>query len=252
MDLLTHIVSGAAAGAVVAHFSKRRAAGKGAIVAAGALAGALPDVDAISLWSQFDATVGRLLDLPHSGADIYFGRFWYSHHGFFHSLPAGLLIAAIIGVITWFSDKKRRIPWGVMVAFVAGFVIHLVEDMPTPAATWGGVRLFWPSAHYVGGGGQIWWWNNYDLMLIAAGTMVVCMALLAIKKAKYVALGLFALGCVWTTVQISGRDHDYAYSGHTQRYAELEAASKQEQRAILGERLYRTMERFDNWLPLYF
>lgn len=252
MDLLTHIVSGAAAGTLAAHFSKRRAVGRGTIVVAGALGGMLPDVDAISLWSQFDATIGRLLHLPYPGAEIYSGRLWYSHHGFFHSLAAGLLIAALIGTIAWFSGKKRRVPWGVIAAFTAGFLIHLIEDMPTPASTWGGVRLWWPSPHYVGGGGQIWWWNNYDLLLIAFAVMVVNGALLAIRKTKYVALGLFALGAVAMTVQISSRDDDYAYSGHTPRYAELEAASKAQQRAILGERLYRTMERLDAWLPIYF
>jgi membrane-bound metal-dependent hydrolase YbcI (DUF457 family) len=266
MDILTHIVSGMAAGSVVAGFSKRKgfAAGAATIAAAG-IGGALPDLDAISLWSKFDATIGKFLHLSHPGAVIYSGKFWYSHHGFLHSLIAAVLIATVcatVGALLRTNSRGGRRRSGgtrtaVWVGLVSGFVIHLLEDMPTPASTWGGVRLFWPLKSYVGGTGEIWWWNNYDLFLIAAGVFIFGVILLIFRnlmrdRAKYLIAAVFACGCTLALVQIHSRDNDYAYTGHTDRYEQFEAASKKQQREILGEPLYRAMERLDRTLPVLF
>jgi membrane-bound metal-dependent hydrolase YbcI (DUF457 family) len=267
MDLLTHIVAGLAAGTVVAGFSKKKGmAAHAAIVAAAGAGGALPDLDAISLWSKFDATIGKLLHLDHSGAVIYAGKFWYSHHGFLHSIAAALLIACGIAAIGFLPRARARgvgfrrylgrlTP--VSAGFAAGFVIHLLGDMPTPASDWGGVRLLWPLKTYVGGTGEIWWWNNYDLFLIACGTFAVGAALLILGRsarfrAPYAIAAAFALAGALSLVQIHSREVDYAYTGNTNRYRQFEEASKRQQREILGERLYTAMEWFDRKLPILF
>jgi membrane-bound metal-dependent hydrolase YbcI (DUF457 family) len=267
MDLLTHIVSGLATGTVVAGFSKKTgAAAHAAIVVAAGLGGALPDLDAISLWSKFDETIGKLLHLNHSGAVIYSGKFWYSHHGFLHSIAAALLIAFGIAAFGFLlRARKRGIGFreylgqrsSALTGFTAGFMIHLLGDMPTPASNWGGVRLLWPLKTYVGGTGDIWWWNNYDLFLIACGTFATGAILLMAGRparfhARYPIAAAFALGCVLSLVQIHSRDIDYAYTGNTDRYRQFEEASKRQQREILGERLYAGMEWFDRKLPILF
>ena len=258
-----------AAGSVVAGFSGKSVPKKLGIIAASAVGGALPDIDAVSLWSKFDATIGKLFHLSNPGSVIYSGKFWYSHHGFFHSLFAVLLIAAVIGAVGYlisarfrglnFKDfiKSYTAQRFVLIGFAAGYVMHLLGDIPTPASTWGGVRLFWPFGAYVGGTGQIWWWNNYDIFLISCTVFAVNMILLFTDRFVRLNLdriiaGVFAAGVLLSIVQISTRDCDFAYTGHTAGYQELEAASKEQQKEILGERLYNAMEKFDEKLPVHF
>jgi membrane-bound metal-dependent hydrolase YbcI (DUF457 family) len=256
MDILTHTLSGLAAGTVAAGFSKRGFTAKAVIVAVSGLGGALPDLDAVSLWSGFDSTIGRFFGLTLPGADIYSGKLWYSHHGFLHSLAAGGMFALLVGLVACLIGKRRGntpLPVGAM----AGFTIHLLEDMPTPASTWGGVRMFWPLDQYVGGTGDIWWWNNYDIFLVALAVFVTGAILLLVQRfirfdVRRVIIALFALGCLVSVVQIHSRDVDYAYTGHTDKYGQFETASKEQQREILGNRLYRAMEWFDNKLPVHF
>lgn len=105
MDILTHIFSGVAAGTAVSSFSRKGFGNKLAIISLAGFGGALPDFDVISLWSKFDGTIGALFRLKHTGQEIYSSRFWYSHHGFFHSLSAGILFTLIIGIsIAYFTD----------------------------------------------------------------------------------------------------------------------------------------------------
>ncbi len=269
MDILTHTLSGLAVGAVAAGFSKKGPVARAVIVAVSGLGGALPDLDAVSLWSGFDATMGRWFNLVHSGADIYSGKFWYSHHGFLHSLAAGVMFALLTGLIAYLIGRRRgtlsrqglvtsvcgNLP--LLAGAMAGFTIHLLEDMPTPASTWGGVRLFWPLKTYVGGTGEIWWWNNYDLFLVALGVFVAGTILLSMQRlirfdVRRVLVAVFALGCVVSVIQTRSRDIDYAYTGYTDKYGQFEAASKEQQREVLGERLYRAMEWFDSCLPVHF
>jgi inner membrane protein len=163
MDILTHILSGVAVGSLASSFSKSGWIDKLKIIAVSAFAAALPDFDAISLWSGFDSSFGKLFSLPASGREIYSGKYWYSHHAFLHSIPAVILFAGVLGFVFYLfeskimrgkdrkllgSIRKNRI---VLIAFVLGFLVHLLEDMPTPASTWGGVNLFWPNSSYIGG-----------------------------------------------------------------------------------------------------
>jgi hypothetical protein len=90
LDILSHSLSGLALGTVLASFAQgpRR---KLAILGIATFGGALPDLDAISMWSGFDRTFGSWFQLNQSGRFIYSAKFWYSHHAFFHSLLAPLL-----------------------------------------------------------------------------------------------------------------------------------------------------------------
>ena len=163
MDLLTHISAGLAIGTCIAVGTKSSALKKTGIILAGALGGALPDIDAISLWSKFDSTFGRFFGLQHSGRFIYSGKLWYSHHGFMHSLVASLIFGFLLLLFIYFIRSRfrgisfssfgqsvknnRRLLFG----FLGGYLAHLLCDMPTPAASWGGVRLFYPFTGYIGG-----------------------------------------------------------------------------------------------------
>lgn len=241
---------------------------KAAIVFFGTLGGALPDLDAISYWSKFDSTIGQWLGLAHSGREIYGAKLWYSHHAALHSLSAALALPFLFlcfkGI--WQFIKERQVKALVScfqkgklpaLAFSFGFCMHLLEDMPTPASVWGGVNLFWPSESYVGGFGKIWWWNNYDIFLLIVSVILVNLLWLSLsswlkKKAAIATKVTFCLGLALIVYQMNSRPVDFSYTGHTDRYAEMEKQSKQIQEDILGEKLYSIMERFDRFLPMYF
>jgi membrane-bound metal-dependent hydrolase YbcI (DUF457 family) len=269
MDIITHTLSGVAIGTVVISFSQKGYKEKLKILAFSGFGAVLPDLDAISLWSGFDNTFGRLFNLDHSGKEIYFSKFWYSHHAFLHSLLASLLIAFLIWNFIYFlfSKQKPRSFNGlisqlkgqklILIGFVAGFIIHLLEDMPTPSCVWGGVNLFWPSKTYIGGTGDIWWWNNYDIFLIVILIILINLAILAstrlikFKPTRWT-ISVFTIGLILSIVQIKSRDFNFNYTGHTLRYNEFELKSKEIQKDILGNKIYNFMVSFDNKIPLYF
>jgi len=204
-----------------------------------------------------------------SGKEIYSAKYWYSHHAFLHSVFAGLLITGILGLISYLIDSKFKglknknfiesliEKRNLLIGFFLGFIIHLIEDMPTPASTWGGVNFFWPSKSYIGGTGDIWWWNNYDIFLIVLGVIVINLILHLIQRfaqfdLKKITVGVFIIGFSFAIIQIKTRDFDFAYTGHSTRYQEFEDKSKQLQKEILGNKLFRLMENFDNKLKIYF
>lgn len=265
MDLLTHIAAGMAAGTTIAVCIKGKAIKKTSVIGAGALGGALPDIDAISLWSKFDATLGRLFNLSHTGKEIYSAKFWYSHHGFMHSLAASLLFAFILMVVVYLARKWfRALSWtdfwwfvrentAVAAAFILGYLLHLICDMPTPASSWGGVRLLFPLELYVGGWGKIWWWNNYDIFLIVSGVIAANFLILAISgwighKIKYLSCVLLIAAVLTVTIQVNNRKTNF----NTNSYIHNEAKSKEIQRRILGRKLFGKMEKLDRSIPLYF
>lgn len=270
MDLLTHIASGLAISTTIAVCCNASTLKKTAIVAAGALGGALPDIDAISLWSKFDGTFGRLFGLQHSGKVIYSEKFWYSHHGFMHSLMACLLFAIILlGVIFLVKSRTKDFSKGtfiktakssrlIILAFVGGYLAHLLLDMPTPGASWGGINLFFPFKHYSGGYGKIWWWNNYDIFLIINLVIVLNLVLLIVKsilKRNFIkiSLGILLFASALVMVQISSRKFDFNYGVSTGKtYQQCEVKSKEIQQKILGKKLYNTMVKLDNAIPLHF
>jgi len=60
------------------------------------------------------------------------------------------------------------------------------------------------------------------------------------------------LGFVWALVQINTRKFDFSYTGYAKHYTAYEKKSKELQKEILGDRLYRLMLAFDNKLKLNF
>ena len=269
MDIITHTLSGVAISTVVVGFSGKGFKEKLGIISISGNGAALPDLDAISLWSRFDSTFGRLFNLEHSGRDIYFSKLWYSHHAFLHSVLAAIIIAFLIGVLSYliFLRQKPKSFSGlitnlkreklILLAFVSGFIIHLIEDMPTPSGVWGGVNLFWPLHKYLGGSGDTWWWNNYDIFLIVTSIIVINLILGLLKplkrlNPKMLTSGILILGFILGLIQVKTRDFDFNYTGHTLRYDEYELKSKELQKKILGQNVYGLMEKFDNKIPLNF
>jgi inner membrane protein len=269
MDILTHALSGVAFGTVISGLSKCKSKQQIGIVALGGFGGILPDIDAISLWSRFDSIFGRLFGLNYLGKDIYSSKFWYSHHGFMHSVIAGLLIGILLGlfihlvktkfrtfaikiIATSFKDNKLY-----LIAFIGGFLLHLLGDFPTPSSTWDGLNMFWPSNTYVGGTGEIWWWNNYDIFLITLSIIILNLIILLVGKLMNfkvfrITISIFLLGFVSIIYQIKTRSFDFNYKGHTNKYDFYEQKSKDIQKQILGTKLYGFMIKLDNKVKINF
>lgn len=265
MDILTHIISGTAAGTAIAAFTPKSRKYRIATVAFGSFGGLFPDLDVISMWSGFDSTFGRLFNLQHTGREIFNAQFWYSHHGFLHSLAGSFIIAMLIGISLYllldkgfkeFSIKSfttsliKRKEW--FLAFIAGFIIHSIEDMPTPSGGWEGVNFWWPMKSYTGGTGEIWWWNNYDIFLIVSGITAINLFLLFFTKRiilKRLTLLIFVAGMGLAVYQVKTRGFD---CNKYKRRGVCERMSKQKQKEILGSHLFFLMEKFDKLVPVAF
>jgi membrane-bound metal-dependent hydrolase YbcI (DUF457 family) len=264
MDILSHTVTGIAAGTVVAAFSKRKFKSKLYIILAGTLAGAMPDLDALSLWSKFDSVIGQTFGFNHTGRQIYFGKLWYSHHGFMHSLSMAFLAPLVWWLIGGLTNRNKRplkarlsTRWHDgklgMVSFIIGYVMHLLEDMITPSGSWNGVRLLFPSTEYYGGLGKIWWWNNYDLFLIAASVVIINSLILLInRRKKELTVGVFSAAFVVFYIQVNTRGISFNNDSFTSVFTAKEEKSKAIQREILGPYLLYNMENLDNSINLNF
>ncbi len=265
MDIITHTLSGMAAGSVFAGISEQNNRKKAGIIALSGFAGAFPDIDAISLWSHFNGTIGHFFHLPLSGKDIYSAKLWYSHHGFFHSLIAAVLFSILVSyLIPWLWKRKdtnsqnlfSQQKWMFLSLFCA-YTIHLLEDMPTPAASWGGVRFFWPFSIYIGGGGQIWWWNNYDIFLLVLAVLCINLTILFLPSLKKIQTKrwvsvTFVLGLALILTQIFTRNYDFSYEGNCKNYSEMESQSQQIQQETLGTPLHQLMLKTDRCLKVAF
>lgn len=268
MDILTHALSGAAIATCVSTFVKTTPLRKVKIILTGTIGGMLPDIDAISMWSRFDATFGKLFGLSDTGKVVYSSKFWYSHHAFFHSLSAsiilGILFILCIYLIRKSLKKTDKHFAGFMkdhaiyfITFVLGFWAHLAGDLPTPASAWGGIALWWPGENYTGGYGKIWWWNNYDIFLLIICCIIINLTVPVFKvlrnKSKIINSIILSLTFILILIQINSRQYDYAYTKSTAAtYAEMERNSKKEQERILGKHLYKLMDKFDSSLKIYF
>ncbi len=268
MDILLHTFSGVAVASVAANVAPLSSSRTAKLYFLGALGGALPDFDAISLWSKFDATIGAFFNLSNTGREIYFNTFSYSHHGAMHSVLFPLLLVLVIQLLRRGIHrlrKKEQPPfllqlqqrkWGIA-TFILAYCVHIIEDMPTPGAVWGGVNFFWPTNAWIGGTGDIWWWNNYDLFLIVITIILVNTLILLIpsvmpKAKKVFATGVFIFGISLGLYQIKTRGYDFDYEGFAPAYEASEAKSKEIQREILGETVYGWMESLDEKIPLNF
>lgn len=272
VDILSHTLTGTAFATVVASFCQRNWRQRAGIIALGTFGGALPDLDAISLWSGFDGTFGKWLGLLHRGEEIYYGKFWYSHHAALHSVTAAFLLPLIFlvsytlisgrrsmhvhGFWNRFTQLSQRWRFG-LIAFIGGMVFHMLEDMPTPSSSWGGVALFWPNSTYYGGAGKIWWWNNYDLfLLIVLVIMMNSIILLFAKKIKWKAFNMtplvFVAGIIAYFYLMNLRDADYNNRDFAAAYASFNQQSLDYQKELLGEEVFGWMQRLDHWLPVHF
>lgn len=266
MDIISHTLTGVAVGTVFAAISNDDWKRKCSIIFAGGIGGALPDIDAISMWSRFDSTIGAFLGLEHTGREIYAGKFWYSHHAALHSILAPLIIILLAVIISSVVRKRFNmvdirnhfnIKKFSLLAFFFGFLLHLFEDMPTPASVWGGVNLFFPNDQYIGGFGNIWWWNNYDLVLIITSVILLNMMINFVPKFIHKikitsSMSVFLIGLSLFLYQINTRPVDFSYSGNTSNFDNFEAQSKQIQKDILGETVYDIMSKIDDRIPLNF
>lgn len=269
MDILTHTLSGIAVGTVAASFTKSGFKDKVKIIIISGIAGALPDLDAISLWSGFDKTIGSLFNLTLKGREIYSAKLWYSHHAFMHSIAAGMMLTVLVALLQYFIDvsingfKNVKFSGSILnnkillLGVLFSYLVHLFEDMPTPSSTWGGVNFFWPSKTYIGGTGGIWWWNNYDIFLIVISVILVNFLLIMIGKfsklkISKITLIILLIGFAAVIYQVKTRSFDFSYKGHSKNYHEFEMKSKQIQKNILGMRIFLLMEKFDKKLKIYF
>jgi inner membrane protein len=265
VDLITHMAAGALAGGCVALMIRGAAATLSGAVAWGAIGGALPDVDAVTRVPGFDQTIGLALGLQPGGV-IYGGSEWYSHHHFTHSLVAAvgaaLLLAGLAGlerlVFGGTSDGRRiRRIWLAPVCMAAGYLLHLVGDLVTPASVWGGIQLLWPAEGMVGGWGWAWWFNNYDIFLMQL-VGLLAMALLSLLPRSMPVLARALPGAVLVGVLavcfglLRARVHDYAYTGDAPDYWALEERSLEEQRRLLPSDLYQLMHSLDDAILLPF
>ncbi len=109
----------------------------------------------------------------------------------------------------------------------------------------------------MGGFGKIWWWNNYDLTLIIISVLIVNLVITFLPKQLYktkipVTVFVFLLGASVFLFQLTNRPVDFAYTGYSKQYNELESQSKQVQKQILGDKLFAIMKAIDNKIPFAF
>lgn len=265
MDILTHAISGTAMAACTSTFVKTTPLRRAKILLVGTLGGILPDLDAISLWSQFDRTFGKLFQLSYKGKEIYSMKLWYSHHAFLHSFVSSVFLGTLLMTIIYLirSHKKTGVEPKqtfkhthiiYFITFILGYWAHLAGDLPTPSSAWGGIALWWPSDNYVGGLGKIWWWNNYDVFLLILTCVFIILIVPLLSKYLKKHQRLFSVTILCITfclimIQINTRKYDYSTPG---QYAQKEQASQKEQERILGKRIYRAMVWFDSKLKFYF
>lgn len=262
MDILIHTLSGTATATVIAALHRCRPSQKIKILGVGAFAGALPDFDAISLWSRFDRTIGTWFNLEHSGREIYFGKFWYSHHVFMHSLLCDVLLTVFLAMCGcwiyqhWF--KRAPCYWSGMrylsvyvLTFFLAYFSHLLGDLPTPGGSWGGINLWFPFTEFTGGWGYTWWWNNYDIFLILLSCILLNITIMICwgrweKVLMYLPGGIYLCAVGLICYQLSQRP------ANLNSHSSKEQQSLQIQKEILGEKLFLMMRRFDQALPVYF
>lgn len=268
MDIITHTLSGVVISAAAAALTKKPLWEKGIIICCGAIGGAFPDIDVITLWSGFDTTIGTFFDLSRTGRDIYFSNYWYSHHHLTHSLAGGAMITMSALLLLYLANlvlSKNRNPFSLLrgqgvygLAFFLGYVMHLFGDLPTPGHTWKGITLFWPLSTAIGGTGHIWWWNNYDIFLLISGccsvNIVVVMLQHIFKKPfiRYFPVIFSVVVSLAVLHQIIQRPVSFAYTGYNKKYNDHGNKSLEIQQEILGKRVYEIMVAFDRKLPIHF
>jgi inner membrane protein len=268
MDIFTHTLSGMAAATAVAALSFRSLKDKFLIICCGAAGAMLPDLDAVTRWTDFDAVIGKAFSLSQTGRSIYYGQHWYSHHSFMHSLASAAiftLAGALLGYL-YCRLRSGRCPAstfipgasGFLLSFFFGYLMHLLGDLPTPDAVWKGIRLFWPLKVSVGGFGYIWWWNNYDIFLIFLVGGALNTVLIAVNRKSgkrllsHIPALIFLCMICASLFQITHRPIVFAGTGNPAGRTDKEHQSLVAQKNILGDRLYGIMNALDRKIPIPF
>lgn len=252
MDILTHGITGLALSTTVAAHTSSNWKSKLWIVMAGGFGGILPDVDVISKWGGFDRTFGQWFNLQQTGNEIFWDTHWYSHHVFTHSI-IGALLFVFLGSIIYLvygkflnTGKMTKLRWYAL-AFIMGYMGHLLEDMITPGGPWDGIAFFWPSSHFTGGWGKIWWWNNYDLFLIVGSALIINLGIIIAKYKEALLTKLILLvAFILFAIQVERRNYDFNLKGNN------EELSKEFQKQYLGEELYHIIHQLDDIIPVAF
>lgn len=113
---------------------------------------------------------GDVVTRVFAGRGDYFGRAWYSHRQFSHSLlgtlVCALVVAAVLfGPVVWrHPQRARAYAWVVGCLWVGG-MLHLLGDLMTPSRP---LPLFWPLPYAFGAWSHIGWFSPYLLVMFLA------------------------------------------------------------------------------------
>jgi hypothetical protein len=221
------------------------------------VAGALfADIDSLSVW-PWERWLGFPLFDPDAAAQVYASHRWYAHQAFSHSLLGMFLITLSFWVASsgLHSRLFHRAPrFGSSFAYLApywagwgiGYVLHLAEDLFTPAGPWGGIALAFPSDQYIGGWGWVWWWNNYDIQLIllaafAVHALMIFWSPVGKKGVRLFPVFVMLLASTWIGLQIHRRHYDFNRLNFTAN----EQFSHRFAQDALGENLYQAFYALD-------
>lgn len=249
MDIMIHLLTAITAGTTIAAYKCSTVKQKIATLVVSFFAGILPDIDVISLWSGFDRTFGHWFSLADKGRDIYHATFWYSHHGFMHSLLAVVILSSLVFAISKYLFYSPKSLW-IALAFGSGYTVHLLGDMVTPGGPWGGICLFFPFKSYVGGTGSVWWWNNYDIFICALIMAITSTLLMFVstKVTRKILLPFVVCGFIVIAVIVCSQTHNY----NNGTYSNNEKISIEIQKERLSPSLFNALTTFDSKIKVQF
>ncbi|TAE50365.1 MAG: metal-dependent hydrolase [Bacteroidetes bacterium] len=264
VDAIINLTAGVAVATTVAAQHACRPAQRIKILVSGAIGGLFPDIDSFSVWPVLFGEWGFWQHAAPAGADIYFGKSWYSHLAFMHSLLGLFLSTGAMALLfsMLHTHVFRRSPNMISalmylgpytIAFALAYLLHLAGDLISPSGIWGGMALFFPAKQYVGGWGLVWWWNNYDLLVILLLCIVFNLAMtfglpMRSEASQRPPVFMFCLALLWISLQISRRETDF----NGQNFVTNETLSHEFQESVLGAPVYHQMRKVDEALPFGF
>ena len=227
MDLFSHAASGVCLGVAAGLLRGKTDFKPTLLLTLGTVA---PDIDGLTVL--FD----------HS---TYYAQHWYSHHGALHSPLAA--VAAFVGFQTLsrlILGRRCASPAG-RLAFLVGWLIHLIEDLPSPAEPWGGLPLLWPfhDTRY-GGWAHIWWLNEYLLFSLVSAAILALAGIAIVRRVQ----PRFArvISFITFTIALTALTQATIFSA-VSRY-ESTSQWNTYQRLLLGDHLWAPVYRIDHVL----
>ena len=227
MDLFSHAASGVCLGVAAGLLRGKTDSRTTLLLTLGTVA---PDIDGLTVL--FDH-------------GTYYAQHWYSHHGALHSPVAAL--AAFVGfqaLSRLIFRPRRAFPAG-RLAFLVGWLLHLIEDLPSPPEPWGGLPLLWPfrDTRY-GGWAHIWWLNEYLLFVLVSAAMLALVGVAIVRHtpprfARVISLLTF-------TAALTALTQATIFAA-VSRYESIPQWNAY-QRLLLGDRLWSPVYRIDHAL----